>query len=135
MDEGRELPYPDIDIRVVRRYANGRANTSSVRAIAAEAGVGHTSFDKFLAGSEPFAKNRKLLCEWYLHTHRVYPVQLELEVLPTDLAPENPVGLMDALLSDLRGPARAEARMRIASALAQGYRRMGQAEPEWVWAK
>jgi hypothetical protein len=134
MGEGRELPYPDIDIRVVRRYANGRANTSSVRAIAAEIGVGHTSFDKFLAGSEPFAKNRKLLCEWYLHTHRVHPVQTELEVL-TDAVREDPVGLVDALLSDLRGEARTEAHMRITSALAQGYRRMGQAEPEWLWAK
>lgn len=80
MDEGRELPYPDMDIRVVRRHANARANSTSVRAIAAQIGVGHTSLDKFLAGSEPYAKNRKLLCEWYLRDHRVHPVPMESEV-------------------------------------------------------
>lgn len=56
MGEGRELPYPDMDIRVVRRHANARAISTSVRSIAAQIGVGHTRLDKFLAGSEPFAK-------------------------------------------------------------------------------
>lgn len=138
MAEGRELPYPDVDISAVRKYANGRANMSSVRGVAGEIGIRNTSLDKFLSGSEPYARNRKLLIEWYLRDHRVRPVRPDVEVLlagAADAAPENPDGLVEALLSDLRGEARTEARLKITTALAQGYRRMGHPEPEWLWAR
>jgi hypothetical protein len=64
MDEAtREIPYADTDIAAVRRYANARASESSVRRIAGQVGMGHTSLGKFLKGSEPFPRNRTLLCE------------------------------------------------------------------------
>ena len=136
MAEGtREVPYPEVDIAVVRKYANRRANASSVRGIARRIGIRHTSFDKFLAGSEPYVRNRTLLCEWYLREHRVHPTSEPTQAVELVSGPpvEDGLSLMDRLLSDFRGEARTEARLRITSALAQGYRRMGLGEPEWLY--
>jgi hypothetical protein len=47
----------------------------------------------------------------------------------------DPDGHLGALLADLRGEARTEARMRIVNASAQAYRRMGVDEPEWLHAR
>jgi hypothetical protein len=57
-DVVKDVPYPDIDVAQVRRYVQGRADSSSVRAVATAIGIGHTSLEKFLDGSSPFAKNR-----------------------------------------------------------------------------
>jgi hypothetical protein len=137
MAEGtREIPYPEVDIAVVRKYANRRANASSVRGIARQIGIRHTSFDKFLAGSEPYARNRILLCEWYLREHLIHPASASTQAVELVSGPpvlEDGPSLMDRLLSDLRGEARTEARLRITNALAQGYRRMGLGEPDWLY--
>lgn len=128
----RELPYPDIDIDVVRTYVNGRANNSSVREVARQIGIGNTSLDKFLNGSVPYARNRALLCEYYLREHQVHPVR-EAEVVQVQCQDDSPETLLTVLLKDLRGEARTEARLRITHALGQGYRRMGLPEPEWLY--
>jgi hypothetical protein len=130
----RELPYPDMDIEVVRKYVNGRANSSSVRDVARRIGMGNTSLDKFLNGSEPYAKNRALLCEYYLREHRTHPVP-EAEDIPVFKPNGSPEGLLEGLLKDLRGEARSEARVRITHALGQAYRRMGVPEPEWLYCR
>jgi hypothetical protein len=127
----RELPYPDIDINEVRRYLNGRANSSSVREMARRIGIGNTSLDKFLNGSEPYARNRAKICEWYLREHGVHPVKEEAGV-DSEVPAPGPENHLDAILRDLRGEARNEARLKITSALAQGYRRMGLLEPVWL---
>jgi hypothetical protein len=133
-DARRELPYPDVDISAVRRYANARANTSSVREVARAVGMRHTSLEKFLNGSEPFAKNRALLCEWYLREHRIHPVA-EAAENDVQVPVHDPETHVDALLSELRGEARVEARLRITTALSQAYRRMGLREPDWLYAR
>jgi hypothetical protein len=130
----RGIPYADTDIEVVRQYVQGRAFESSVRAVAATLGIPHTSLEKFLDGSEPYTKNRIKLCEFYLREHRTHPVrthsQEEVEGPAEDLSTH-----LEALLSELRGEARSEARMRITTALAQAYRRMGEPDPEWLFAR
>lgn len=128
----REVPYPEIDIREVRNYVNGRANGSSVREIARQTGIGNTSLDKFLNGSEPYARNRGKLCEWYLREHRVHPIPQLIEV-PLEVKANDPDGHLDALLQELRGEARSEARVRIIAAVAAGYRRMGLPDPAWLY--
>jgi hypothetical protein len=130
----RELPYPDVDISEVRRYASARANESSVREVARRIGMRHTSLEKFLNGSEPFAKNRSLLCAWYLREHRIHPVRHPSDD-EANAPAENPEMHLDALVSELRGEARTEARLRITSALTAAYRRMGLADPEWLYAR
>lgn len=123
MSEKRDLPYPEVCIDRVRSYVQGRADFTSVRAIAAELGLGHTSLMKFLEGSEPYAKNRRRLVEWWLREHQAQPVRGEMSI-PKEvkgsgaLPPERPAEYLDALVSELRGEARTEARLRITNALA-----------------
>jgi hypothetical protein len=134
MDEAtREIPYADVDIAAVRRYANARASECSVRQIAGQVGMGHTSLGKFLRGSEPFPRNRILLCEWYLRELPVHPVREPLTV-PRHTPPDDPEVHLDALLSELRDSVRLEARMRITTAIAQAYQRMGLPNPDWLYA-
>lgn len=134
MTSAREVPCPDMDIDAVRRYANRRANASSMREIARRIGMRHTSFDKFLGGSEPYAKNRALLCEWYLREHAIHPVSEPTHAGAPVSAPQmEETMLLERLLCELRGEARTEARLRITNALAQGYRRMGLDDPEWLY--
>lgn len=128
-DPKRPLPYPEIDIAEVRELANRRADATSVRQVAREIGMRHTSLDKFLAGSEPYAKTRIPLCEWYLRVTKARPAAADHQ----ETAVVDAEGHLDALLIDLRGEARTEARMRIATALAQAYRRMGMTEPGWLY--
>ena len=139
-DAVTEMPYPEIDVAQVRRYVQGRADASSVRAVADEIGIGHTSLEKFLDGSSPHAKNRILIVEWYLHEHQIRPVREPMPI-PVDLQAQVQVqtypggmqGHLDALLSELRGEARTEARLRITTTLTQAYRRMGMATPDWLY--
>jgi hypothetical protein len=127
----RELPYPEIDIDAVRKHVNGRANSSSVREVARQIGIRNTSLDKFLNGSVPYARNRALLCEWYIREHRTSPIQ-QAEDFQTQREDASPETLLEALLKPLRGEARAEARLKITQALGLGYSRMGLPEPEWL---
>lgn len=132
MGETREIPYPDVDIAAVRRYVSARANESSGRRLAAEIGLRHSTFFKFLHGTEPYARNRILLCEWYLREYLVHPVPQPLSVAMQP-PPENPEAHLDALLAELREDARLEARMRITTSIAQAYRRMGLPNPAWLY--
>jgi hypothetical protein len=130
-DTARKIPYEDVDIAVVRRYANARADASSIRQIAGQAGLGSTTFYNFLHGSNPYPRTRILLCEWWLRESRVHPVG---EPAAVPVQPLNrPEGHLDALLFELRDNARAEARLRITTAIAQGYRRMELPIPEWLY--
>lgn len=133
-DAARKIPYEEVDIAAVRRYANARANTTSIRQIAVQTGLGHTTFYKFLLGSTPYARNRILLCEWFLREHLVHPVPEPLSItLPSP--PETPEVHLEALLRDLRGAPRVEARMRIMRVIAQAYQRMGLPSPEWLYSQ
>lgn len=139
-DVVKDVPYPEIDLAQVRRYVQGRADSSSVRAIATEIGIGHTSLEKFLDGSSPFAKNRTLVVEWYLHEYEIRPVREPMPVpidLQVQVVPAHPGGMpghLDALLSELHGEPRSEARVRITTTLTQAYRRMGMGPPRWLYA-
>ena len=132
-ESAREIPYPEIDLVTVRKYANARANASSVREIARRIGMLHTSLEKFLTGSEPYAKNRGRICEWYLREHRVHPVRPPVESSIREQV-EGPEAHVNALLRELQGDARTETRLRITTAIAQGYRRMGLPDPRWLYS-
>jgi hypothetical protein len=134
------VPYPDIDLAQVRRYVQGRGDSSSVRAVATEIGIGHTSLEKFLDGSSPYAKNRILIVEWYLRENEIRPVRepmpvpADLQVQVAQAQPGSMPGHLDALLSELRGESRTEARVRITTTLTHAYRRMGMEPPRWLFA-
>lgn len=129
-DPKRPVPYPEVDIDTVRDLANRRADATSVRHVAREIGMRHTALTKFLSGSEPYAKTRIPLCEWYLRVRKSVSASGRR---PAGEDPPDVSGHLDALLTDLRGEARTEARLRIVGALAQAYRRMGMEEPAWLY--
>lgn len=131
-DRKRPIPFPEIDLDEVRRFANRRADATSVRQVAREIGMRHTALGKFLSGSEPYAKTRAPICEWYT---RVTTPPVATPGRPEESEVADPDGHVEALLRDLRGEARTEARMRIVSALAHAYRRMGMVEPGWLYAE
>lgn len=129
-DPKRPVPYPEIDIAKVRDYANRRADAASVRQLAREIGMRHTALTKFLSGSEPYAKTRIPLCEWYLR------MQKSLSTSARRTAGEGSTAVsehLEALLEDLRGEARTEARMKISTALSQAYSRMCKPVPGWLY--
>lgn len=132
MGETKEIPYSDVDIAAVRRYAAARANESSVRQIARHVGLRHSTFDKFLRGSEPLARTRILLIEWFLREQPVHPAHELLSVVLRP-PPGGPVVHLDALLAEVPDAARLEARLRITTALSQAYRRAGLPNPDWLY--
>lgn len=134
MAETREIPYAGIGLATVRSYVNGRADQSSVREVARKIGIVHTSLEKFLAGAHPYAKNRIKIIEYYLREHDVHPVPERLNAGAPVRTAERAEEHVEALLAELRGEARTEARLKITTAIAQAYRRMGVPEPGWLFA-
>ena len=136
----RELPYPEVDIDEVREYVQARTERSSVRAMAAEIGMRHTTLAKFLEGSAPYPKNRILIVEWYLRQGQALSASGRMDVparisehMQAHLEATDPESHLDVLLADLRGEARGSARRSIVAALAQGYRKMGRQAPRWLY--
>jgi hypothetical protein len=109
-------------VEEVRRFAEQRVAGSTRVRVAQEIGIAETNLRCFLAGSHPGPEPWVKLVDWYVEFR---PVP---ELVPVD----DPARLVDVLLRELEGPALNEARMRIWSALSQGYRRMGRAEPAWL---
>jgi hypothetical protein len=110
------------DVETVRQLAEKRVAESTRVQVAQDMGLPETNLRCFLAGSQPRPEAWMILREWYL----------EYRPAPDVVASADFERLVDALLADLVGPARHEARLRIASALAQGHRRMGREEPVWL---
>lgn len=131
-DDKRAVPYAQVDLEAVRTYVQGRADETSVRAVAGLIGMGHTSLVKFLDGSDPYNKNRVKLCEFYLRQHPTHPVKAPFAADDAEPA-KDPGAHLDALLSELRGEARTDARQKITNALADGYRRMSIRPPSWLY--
>lgn len=79
----REIPESDgpaqiegpahrsVDVEEMRRYAQDQVELTSIRHIAAEAGLGRTTMHKFVAGETmPHPRVRRLLGLWYLNATR-----------------------------------------------------------------
>lgn len=129
-DAVRQVPYGEVDLAKARAYVQARADVRSVRSVAGEIGMPHTSLEKFLDGSTPHPRNRILIVEWYLREHMVHPARERLRIPPPGL--DNGPGHLAALLAPLDDDARAEAKKSIAAALVDAYRRTGLPEPEWL---
>lgn len=130
----QHLPFPDLDIAVVRRFVQTRANATSVRAVAAAIGMRHTSLEKFLDGSEPYARNRSLICAWYVRQDPQdrLDAQSEAQGTPRGEHANDLSYHLEVLLGELTGPARGETLMRITRALSDGYVRMTGSAPAWL---
>lgn len=61
----REVPYPDVDIEAVRAHARWRVREKTIRCVASEVGINHSTLHTFLHGRDPGPRIRSDLCEWY----------------------------------------------------------------------
>lgn len=62
----REIPCAHLDWEKVRAYTNSRANASSLRTLAPEIGLGHSTLHNFLSGADPHPRVRALIGAWYV---------------------------------------------------------------------
>jgi AcrR family transcriptional regulator len=97
-----------VPVETLREFARDRAELTSVRQVAAEAGLGRTTLRNFLTrGTTPHPRVRRLLALWYLG-------EKAKEQKP--FLPEDYVSAFDILLDGLPDDHRA----RAAAALVEG---------------
>jgi predicted transcriptional regulator len=60
----------EISTDALRAYVRERAESTSIRAVAQEMGVGHSTLYKFIGGSTPQARVGARLLAWYVRERR-----------------------------------------------------------------
>jgi hypothetical protein len=97
--------HRSVDIEQVRRYAQDQVELTSIRHIAAEAGLGRTTMHKFVAGETmPHPRVRRLLALWYLearHGAEAARPAAALDVLVNYFPPEARASLIHGVLDQL----------------------------------
>ena len=114
----------DVPIAAVRDLAREHAERSSLRLLAPEIGLGHTTLHNFLGGAAPHPRVRRLLGLWYLR----------VTGSPEDkLHPY--VAALDVLLEDVHESARARARLTLLACVSDHvYGASGGEAPDWLAA-
>lgn len=62
----RDLPYARLDFSKVRAYAAECANRTSLRKLAGEIGIGHSTLANYLDGAVPHPRIRGIIGAWYV---------------------------------------------------------------------
>ena len=113
----REIPYRDVDIDRVREYAAVAANRTSLRTLAPEIGLGHSTLHNFLGGAAPHPRVRTALCKWYLReTGAGEDVRAALETLSAYFPAEVRPDVQQALLGTM----------------AESFRKLDMQAPDWL---
>jgi predicted transcriptional regulator len=114
MSEGPE----EISVDALRAYVRERSASTSIRAVAQQIGVGHSTLYKFIGGSTPRARVRARLLAWYVRERRGRePAQ---------------VAAARALLSDLPRLEKTRAVGVLADSLEYIYATARQPSPGWL---
>jgi hypothetical protein len=116
----------DVPIEAVRELARDHAERSSLRLLAPEIGLGHSTLHNFLAGAAPHPRVRRLLGLWYLRvTGRGGEDGEELRAYTSAL---------DVLLAGVPAELRGRAAGEVLDVLERGYTEGGTGAPPWVQA-
>lgn len=116
----------DVPIDAVRDLAREHAERSSLRQLAPEIGLGHSTLHNFLSGAAPHPRVRRLLGLWYLRVTGGNPEELRLRPY---------VSAMDVLLADVHESARARARISLLECVSDHvYGASGGESPDWLAA-
>jgi hypothetical protein len=115
----------DVPIDAVRELARDHAERTSLRQLAPEIGLGHSTLHNFLNGAAPHPRVRRLLGLWYL---RVTGGSAE------DFSLRPYAGALDVLLSDVPQEARSGAASELLDALERGFAASGMQTPPWLSA-
>lgn len=113
----------DVPIEDVRELARDRAEQSSLRHLAPEIGVGHSTLHNFLNGAAPHPRVRRLLALWYLRETGAAGDEQET------LTPYT--SALEVLLGGVPAAARNRATGELLDVLDRGY---GTAKPSWLQA-
>lgn len=124
----RDLPFPHLDFDRVREYANERVNGSSLRVLAYQIGINHSTLHNFIEGARPHARTRAALGAWYVE-------QTGDEGRPGAVETRGEAGLRAALtlLGAFYPPEyRASTRRRFAAFLVKEAGQSGVPVPAWL---
>lgn len=114
----------DVPIEAVRELARDHAERSSLRHLAPEIGLGHSTLHNFLNGAAPHPRVRRLLGVWYL---RVTGGEAH-----DDESVRPYVSALEILLAGVPGDARARAAGDVLDVLERGHAAGGGAPPAWL---
>jgi hypothetical protein len=114
----------DVPIDSVRELARDHAERSSLRLLAPEIGLGHSTLHNFLAGAAPHPRVRRLLGLWYLRvTGGGGEEGEELRAYTSAL---------DVLLAGVPAELRGRAAGEVLDVLERGYTEGGTDVPAWL---
>ena len=114
----------DVPIDAVRELARDHAERSSLRQLAPEIGLGHSTLHNFLSGAAPHPRVRRLLGLWYL---RVTGAAGDDDLRPYASA-------LDMLLAGGPAELRERAAGEVLDVLERGYAGSGKDAPAWLAA-
>ena len=112
----------DVPIDPVREYARDRAEQTSIRHLAADIGLGHSTVHNFLNGAAPHPRGRRRLVEWYLARTGQAP----------EYAQETYSAALEVLVRELPAESREQARGGLLRALAAMHDDLGLPVPPWL---
>lgn len=112
----------DVPIDPVREYARDRAEQTSIRHLAADIGLGHSTVHNFLNGAAPHPRVRRRLVEWYLARTGQAP----------EYAQETYSAALEVLVRELPAEDRDRARAGIVRSLVAMHEELGIPAPPWL---
>lgn len=115
----------DVPIEAVRELARDHAERSSLRHLAPEIGLGHSTLHNFLNGAAPHPRVRRLLGTWYL---RVTGGTAEEEGDPV----QPYASALKILLGGLPADSRERAAGEVLDVVERGYESAGRNRPGWL---
>ena len=118
----------DVSMERIRAFAREQVARTSLRKVAARAGVKVGATKKFVDGSEPYERNARLWKRWYARELRESVAADADNALP----PEDARIALELLLLGMTEAERAAAIPRAAELLRGLYQSMGQPPPQWI---
>ena len=119
----------DASMERVRAYAREQVARTSLRKVAARAGVKVGATKKFVDGSEPYERNARLWKRWYARELRE---SVAGGTADDALPPEDALIALELLLMEMTDDERAEAIPRAAELLRGLYQALGRPPPGWI---
>lgn len=120
------MDHRTVPLEVLREFARGQAELSSLRLVAEDAGVGRSTLHKFVtAGTMPHPRVRRLLALWYLR--RLGGVDETELVRPY-------VSALEVLVGEVPEPSRARVTTDVLDSVDRGFSDAGEEAPRWTGA-
>ncbi|HLM66118.1 MAG TPA: hypothetical protein VK358_01260 [Longimicrobium sp.] len=114
----------DVPIEAMRELARDHAERTSLRHLAPEIGLGHSTLHNFLNGATPHPRVRRLLGTWYLRMTSGEGGAAE--------SAETYASALRVLLGDLPAPSRERAAGEVLDVVERGYDKAGKTRPGWL---